>query len=77
MHLPPWPPSQLDAARLCRHVDCSGNEFPFSRGVSFYEVGSDGLIRSARDCVEPALKPGASALYVSPPDSEPGCHAGH
>ena len=45
-------------------MDCSGNEFPFSRGVSFYEVGPDGLIRSARDCVEPALKPGASALYV-------------
>lgn len=47
-----------------RHVDCSGHEFPFSRGCSFYEVGSDGLITAARDCVEPALKPGSSALYV-------------
>lgn len=45
-----------------RHVDLAGNEFPFSRGVSFYEVNDDGKIISARDCVEPPLKPGASAL---------------
>jgi ketosteroid isomerase-like protein len=36
-------------------------ELPFSRGASFYEV-EDGKIRFARDLVEPALKPGASAL---------------
>ena len=45
-------------------MDLAGNEFPFSRGVSFYEVNDDGKITSARDCVEPALKPGASALQV-------------
>ncbi|PSC68605.1 polyketide cyclase [Micractinium conductrix] len=37
-------------------------EFPFSRGVSFYEVNDQGKIIYARDCVEPALKPGSSAL---------------
>jgi hypothetical protein len=49
-----------------RHVDLAGNEFPFSRGVSFYEVNAEGKIVSARDCVEPAIKPGASALQVPP-----------
>ena len=47
-------------------MDCNDFEFPFSRGCSFYEVNSQGLITSARDCVEPALKPGSTALYVSP-----------
>lgn len=37
-------------------------EFPFSRGVSFYEVNSDGQIVFARDIVEPAIKPGNAAL---------------
>ena len=50
-----------------RHVDLNGNEFPFSRGVSFYEVDDSGKIVAARDLVEPAVKPGASALLVSRP----------
>ncbi len=36
--------------------------FPFSRGVSFYEVNARGEIAFARDVVEPSLKPGAAAL---------------
>lgn len=48
----------------CRHVDLNGHEFPFSRGVSFYEINDEGKIVAARDCVEPALKPGSSALQV-------------
>ena len=51
----------------CRHVDLNGNEFPFSRGVSFYEVDASGKIVAARDLVEPAVKPGSSALLVSRP----------
>ena len=51
----------------CRHVDLSGNEFPFSRGVSFYELDDSGRIVAARDLVEPAIKPGSSALLVSQP----------
>ena len=42
-----------------------GNEFPFSRGASFYEISSQGQILYGRDLVEPALKPGSSALQVS------------
>lgn len=37
-------------------------EFPFSRGVSFYETNEAGEIVFARDIVEPTFKPGASAL---------------
>lgn len=37
-------------------------EFPFSRGVSFYEINKEGKIIFARDIVEPTIKPGASAL---------------
>lgn len=55
----------FDPANLCRHVDLQGNEFPFSRGVSFYEINDEGKIVGARDCVEPAFKPGASALQVT------------
>ena len=47
-----------------RHVEVDGNEFPFSRGASFYEVNSNGQIVYGRDLVEPALKPGSSALLV-------------
>lgn len=56
---------KLSCSLWCRHVDLAGNEFPFSRGVSFYEVNDEGKIVSARDCVEPAIKPGASALQVT------------
>jgi len=48
----------------CRHVELSGYEFPFSRGASFYEVTDKGQILYGRDLVEPALKPGSSALLV-------------
>lgn len=47
-----------------RHVEVDGNEFPFSRGASFYELNSEGQIVYGRDLVEPALKPGSSALLV-------------
>jgi hypothetical protein len=51
----------------CRHVEIAdeqgrATEFPFSRGVSFYEVNDRGQIVFARDIVEPAVKPGAAAL---------------
>ncbi|GAB4821572.1 hypothetical protein N2152v2_008618 [Parachlorella kessleri] len=44
------------------HVELEGHEFPFSRGVSFYEVNERGQIIYARDLVEPTFKPGDSAL---------------
>lgn len=50
----------------CRHVEVDGNEFPFSRGASFYELDSEGRIVYARDLVEPAVKPGSAALWVHP-----------
>lgn len=46
------------------HVELEGHEFPFSRGVSFYEVDEQGKITSARDLVESAAKPGSAALYA-------------
>lgn len=52
-------------AGMCRHVEVNGHEFPFSRGASFYELNADGQIVYGRDLVEPALKPGSSALLVS------------
>lgn len=36
--------------------------FPFSRGVSFYEINDQGQIVFARDIVEPTIKPGSAAL---------------
>ena len=33
---------------LRRHVEIDGNEFPFSRGVSFYEMDGSGKILRAR-----------------------------
>lgn len=46
-----------------RHVELDGvAEFPFSRGVSFYEINDRGQIKFARDIVEPTLKPGSAAL---------------
>ena len=50
---------------ICRHLEMNGHEFPFSKGVSFYEVNNDGKIVSARDIPEPTIKPGDSAIYVS------------
>ena len=45
-------------------MQLNGFEFPFSRGASFYEVTDAGQILYGRDLVEPALKPGSSALFV-------------
>lgn len=60
---PPCP--ALPRRALPRHVELDGGiEFPFSRGVSFYEVDSEGRIVFARDIVEPAMKPGGAALKV-------------
>jgi hypothetical protein len=53
-----------------RHVEVDGNEFPFSRGASFYEINEQGQIQYSRDLVEPALKPGSSALLVR---ASPSC----
>lgn len=46
------------------HVEIDGNIFPFSRGVSFYEMDSEGRILRARDVVEGLSKPGTGALQV-------------
>lgn len=46
-------------------------EFPYSRGLSFYEVNDEGKITSARDIPEPTIKPGDSAIYVRPLVSDP------
>ena len=48
-------------------MQLNGFEFPFSRGASFYEVTEAGQILYGRDLVEPALKPGSSALFVGFP----------
>ena len=52
---------------MCRHLELNGEEFPFSRGLSFYELNNDGKIISARDIPEPTFKPGDAAFYVSKP----------
>jgi len=42
-----------------------GTPLPNSRGVSFYEFErGTGLVLGARDCVEPAIKPGGAALVL-------------
>ncbi|KAK9856775.1 hypothetical protein WJX84_010691 [Apatococcus fuscideae] len=46
------------------HTAIAGHEFPFSRGVSFYEVNEEGLIVAGRDLVESAIKPGGAALQA-------------
>ena len=51
---------------LCRHLELNGVDFPYSRGLSFYEVDDEGKITSARDIPEPTIKPGDSAIYVRP-----------
>lgn len=49
------------------HLEWRGKTFPFSRGCSFYRLKVVNGIRQityARDCVEPAIKPGESALII-------------
>ena len=48
-----------------RHLELNGVDFPYSRGLSFYEVNDEGKITSGRDIPEPTIKPGDSAIYVS------------
>ena len=43
-------------------MEIDGHEFPFSRGVSFYEFDASGKMLKARDVVEGAIKPGSSTL---------------
>ncbi|KAJ8478585.1 hypothetical protein OPV22_022312 [Ensete ventricosum] len=49
------------------HLEWRGRPFPFSRGCSFYSLrvqeGKRQIVY-ARDCVEPAVKPGHSALAI-------------
>ncbi|KAI5064967.1 hypothetical protein GOP47_0019662 [Adiantum capillus-veneris] len=49
------------------HLEWTGKAFPFSKGCSFYRLtmnhGRQQIIY-ARDCVEPAVKPGDSVLVV-------------
>ncbi len=53
------------SAGLTWHVELSGVPFPFGRGVSFYRLdGAKRRIAYARDCPEPASKPGDSALRM-------------
>ncbi|XP_057516851.1 uncharacterized protein LOC130798029 [Amaranthus tricolor] len=49
------------------HLEWKGKPFPFSKGCSFYQVGVFNGMRQivyARDSVEPAIKPGESALVA-------------
>ncbi|KAL9173542.1 hypothetical protein ABFS82_03G122000 [Erythranthe guttata] len=50
------------------HLDWKGKPFPFSRGCSFYRLdvfnGQRQIISYGRDCVEPAIKPGDTALVA-------------
>ena len=51
-------------------MDLEGNEFPFTRGVSFYELDAEGRMRRGRDLLESPIKPGRPVLFVSVPASE-------
>lgn len=49
------------------HLEWRGKTFPFSKGCSFYRLKVVNGIRQityGRDCVEPAIKPGESALII-------------
>ncbi|KAL7156222.1 hypothetical protein ABFS83_03G129000 [Erythranthe nasuta] len=49
------------------HLDWKGKPFPFSRGCSFYRLdvfNGQRQIIYGRDCVEPAIKPGDTALVA-------------
>ncbi|KAK9821483.1 hypothetical protein WJX74_000919 [Apatococcus lobatus] len=45
------------------HVDLEGIEFPFTRGVSFYELDEQGRMRRGRDLLESPFKPGRPVLF--------------
>ncbi|PIN22340.1 hypothetical protein CDL12_04940 [Handroanthus impetiginosus] len=49
------------------HLEWKGKPFPFSKGCSFYRldvVNGQRQIVYGRDCVEPAIKPGETALVA-------------
>ena len=47
------------------HVELNGIPFPNGRGVSFYRFSPEsGHLIFARDCVEPAIKPGKVAFAI-------------
>ena len=47
------------------HVELNGLPFPNGRGVSFYRFSAEtGKLVFARDCVEPAIKPGKTAFAI-------------
>ncbi|KAG0487000.1 hypothetical protein HPP92_009095 [Vanilla planifolia] len=49
------------------HLEWRGRPFPFSKGCSFYRLEVSNGTRKiiyARDCVEPAFKPGTTALAI-------------
>ena len=46
------------------HVELDGIAFPNGRGVSFYRFSPSGKLTFARDCVEPAIKPGKAAFAI-------------
>ena len=52
------------AVGITWHVELNGITFPNGRGVSFYRFSPDGKLVYARDCVEPAIKPGKAAFVI-------------
>ena len=52
------------AVGITWHVELNGITFPNGRGVSFYRFSPDGKLMYARDCVEPAIKPGKTAFAI-------------
>ncbi|XP_073147804.1 uncharacterized protein [Henckelia pumila] len=49
------------------HLEWKGKSFPFSKGCSFYRldvINGQRQIVYGRDCVEPAIKPGETALVA-------------
>jgi ketosteroid isomerase-like protein len=54
-----------DRIAVLWHVNNGGEELPFTRGCSFYELDSKGRIQDGIDFVEPApVKQGGPALFV-------------
>ncbi|XP_073280859.1 uncharacterized protein [Primulina huaijiensis] len=61
--------SEEDAAAVgvTWHLEWKGKTFPFSKGCSFYRldvINGQRQILYGRDCVEPAIKPGETALVA-------------
>ena len=53
------------AVGITWHVELDGMPFPNGRGASFYRFSPEsGKLVFARDCVEPAIKPGKAAFTI-------------